>query len=254
MEGSRFSFSRARPLRWGVIGHGAVCEVKSVPAYQQVPGFRVDAVMGRHGDKVSDFAKRHGIPRWTTRAGELIGDPQIDAVYIATPPDSHAHYAEQVAEAGKSCCIEKPMAIGRAQSLRIFRAFESRELPLFVSYYRRSLPRFLKVKAWLGQGLIGAVQSISWTKTKPASALDLAGTYQWRTDIGMAPGGYFDDLGSHGLDLFAFLLGDITRASGSVRNSRGLYSAPDSVQGEWLHRSGARGSGHWDFVAEGRED
>lgn len=254
MEKKAITFSPERPLRWGAIGCGAVCEVKSLPAYRQTPGFRVDAVMGRQGDKVSDFAGRHGIPRWTTRAGELIGDPQLDAIYIATPPDSHAHYALQVAEAGKICCIEKPMASDHAQALEIYRAFADRALPLFVAYYRRSLPRFLKVKAWLDQGRIGRVERIHWTKTKPASALDLSGTYQWRTDVRVAPGGYFDDLGSHGLDLFAFLLGDIVQARGSADNRRGLYSAPDTVQGEWCHQSGIKGSGHWDFVAGKRED
>lgn len=254
MEGSRFSFSRDRPLHWGVIGCGAVCEVKSVPAYQATPGFDVGMIMGRQGEKVSDFANRHGIPRWTILAEELIMDPQIDAVYIATPPDSHAQYAIQVAQAGKICCIEKPMAIDYGEALSIHRAFESRNIPLFVSYYRRSLPRFLKVKSWLDQGHIGVVHSVNWIKGRPASARDLDGSYQWRTDIRVAPGGYFDDLGSHGLDLFTFLLGDIIMASGSVRNDRGLYTAPDSVQGEWVHRSGVKGTGHWDFVADGRED
>lgn len=254
MVGSRFSFSVERPLRWGVIGCGSVCEIKSVPAYQLTPGFRVDAVMSRQGEKVADYAKRHGIPKWTTCARELIHDPQIDAVYIATPPNSHAGYALQVAGAGKICCVEKPMASNYRDALAIYTAFARRDLPLFVAYYRRSLPRFQKVGAWLDAGSIGEVQHYSWVKHRPASTLDLSGTPQWRTDMHVAPGGYFDDLASHGLDLFAQLFGEIQAARGSVHHLRGLYTAPDSIRGDWVHTSGVRGKGSWNFVAQERQD
>lgn len=254
MKESPVSFSVERPLRWGVIGAGSVCEVKSVPAYMGCPEFEVVAVMGRHAERVSDYANRHGIPRWTTKADDIVLDPEIDAVYIATPPDSHGPYALQVARAGKICCLEKPMAPGYRESFAIFEAFADRNLPLFVSYYRRSLPRFLQVKAWLEQERIGKVRHIHWQKTKPPSPWDLEGVPQWRTDIRVAPGGYFDDLASHGLDLFNFLLGDIVEARGKVENRQQLYSAPDTISADWLHPGGISGTGQWDFGARERVD
>lgn len=254
MMHGQFSFSPDRPLRWGVIGHGSVCEVKSVPAYGQCPDFEVRAVMGRHAERTADFADRHGIPQWTTEADQIILDPQIDAVYIATPPDSHGHYALRVARAGKICCLEKPMAPTYRESLAISRAFEQRGLPLFVSYYRRSLPRFLKVKEWLDQGRIGEVRHIHWQKSKPPSPWDLKGVPQWRTDVQTAPGGYFDDLASHGLDLFNFLLGEIVWAGGRAFNQQGLYSAPDAVGGSWEHPHGVGGTGIWNFGSWERVD
>ena len=104
-----------QPLRWGIIGCGAVTEVKSGPAYQQVPGFVLQAVMRRDAAKAEDYARRHQVPLWFSDADLLINHPDVDAVYIATPPDSHLFYALKVAAAGKICCVEKPMALNTQQ-------------------------------------------------------------------------------------------------------------------------------------------
>lgn len=254
MTESHFLFPENRPLRWGIIGCGSVAEKKSVPAYQTTPDFEVGMVMRRNAEKAKDYAKRHNIAQWTTNADEVIQNPDIDAIYIATPPDSHKLYALKVAAAGKPCCIEKPMAPNYRESLAIYEAFRAQDIPLFVAYYRRSLPRFLKVKQWLDDGLIGEVRHIHWQKNKPPSDLDLSGNYNWRTDKKVAPGGYFDDLASHGLDLFTFLLGDIKEAHGIALNQQGLYSAHDTVSGTWLHEGGVTGTGFWNFGTSHRED
>lgn len=146
------------------------------------------------------------------------------------------------------------MALDPGQCLEMVAAFEARGLPLFVSYYRRSLPRFLELRRWLSQGLIGQVRQLHWQLTRPPSPRDLAGAANWRTDPRTGPGGYFSDLASHGLDLFQFLLGDITAASGAATNRRGLYAAEDSVTATWSFANGARGDGSWDFVSDRRGD
>ena len=254
MTESRFYFSEEKPLRWGVIGCGAVTEKKSVPAYKNTSGFRVDMVMRRDAQKAKDYAKRHHIPKWTTNADEVINNPNIDAVYIATPPDTHKFYALKVAAVGKPCCIEKPMTPTYEDSLAIYEAFQVKNIPLFVAYYRRSLPRFLKIKQWLDDGQIGKVRHIHWQKTKPPNKVDLSKKYNWRTDATIARGGYFDDLASHGLDLFAFLLGDIVDANGFGTNQLDLYSAFDAVTANWIHESGITGAGSWNFGTYHRTD
>ena len=240
-------FFTKKPIRWGIIGCGNVTEVKSGPPYQLTRDFELSMVMRRNGEKAKYFAERHQIPRWTTDALRIIENPEIDAVYIATPPDSHKIYGLQVAKAGKPCCIEKPMASSYADGLEIYNAFEERNIPLFIAYYRRSLPRFNKVKQWLDEEHIGEVRHISWVKTRTVSPLDKSGGYNWRTDAKIAPGGYFDDLASHGLNLFTFLLGDIVEASGIASNQQGLYSAYDTISGSWKHKNGITGSGSWNF-------
>lgn len=234
-------------IKWGIIGCGDVTEVKSGPAYQLTNGFELLAVMRRDIDKLKDYAERHGIKKQYTNADDLINDDEIDAVYIATPPDTHKFYALKVAEAGKICCIEKPMTPSYAESLDVYNAFNSKKLPLFVAYYRRTLPRFLKIKEWLESNLIGEVRHINWHFSKPASHLDKTGDYNWRTDVKIAPGGYFDDLASHGLDLFNLLLGDIKEVHGISLNQQKNYSAKDAFSACWLHENNITGSGTWNF-------
>lgn len=241
-------------IRWGILGCGNVTEIKSGPAYQKTEGFQVVAVMRRDADKAADYAKRHGISKYYTDADALINDPEVDAIYIATPPDTHKYYGLKVAEAGKICCIEKPLAPSHQDSMAIYEAFNEKNIPLFVAYYRRSLPRFKQIKTWLDKNSIGEVRHIRWHLSKPATPQDLSGNYNWRTDGAIASAGYFDDLASHGLDLFIHLLGDIKEVKGISLNQQGLYSAKDAVAACWLHESGITGSGSWNFGCSMRED
>ena len=243
-----------KTYHWGIIGCGNVTEVKSGPAYQQTEGFRLAAVMRRDEAKLKDYARRHGIEKGYTDAKALINDPDIDAVYIATPPDTHRLYALKVAAAGKPCCVEKPLAPSYADSLAVYEAFAAKGLPLFVAYYRRSLPRFEQVHTWLREERIGTVRHVNWVLHQAPSELDLAGTDNWRTDAEVAPGGYFDDLASHGLDLFTYLLGDIEQVSGVSLNQQGLYSAKDALSAAWLHAGGVTGAGSWNFGCDRKVD
>jgi predicted dehydrogenase len=244
----------AKQYKWGIIGCGDVTEIKSGPAYQKTESFSLHAVMRRNLEKAKDYADRHGVPKYYNDASLLINDPEVDAVYIATPPDSHASYALQVAEAGKICCIEKPMAPSFEECEQIVNVFAEKNIPLFVAYYRRSLPRFEKIKEWLQENKIGTVRHISWMYTRTPSPLDLSEDYNWRTDAKIAPGGYFDDLASHGMDLFVHYLGEITKVNGIAVSQNNLYTAKDAIVGNWLHESGVTGSGTWNFGADKRVD
>src|SRR5690348_3615465 len=97
-------------IRWGIIGVGDVTEIKSGPAFYKADHSQLVAVMRRNGDKARDFAERHDVPHWYDDADALIHDEEVDAVYIATPPDSHESYTLKVAAAGKPVYCEKPMA------------------------------------------------------------------------------------------------------------------------------------------------
>ena len=234
-------------IRWGIIGCGNVTEVKSGPAYQKVAHFTLAAVMRRNEPLAKDYAQRHGVEKYYSDADALINDDSIDAIYIATPPDSHKHYGLKVAAAGKICCIEKPLAPSLADSEAILSAFTQAQVPLFVAYYRRTLPRFTKVKALLEQGQIGDVRHLTWLLNKSTSDEDISQEYNWRTDIKVAPGGYFDDLASHGLDLFAYLLGNFKTVKGIAVNQQGLYTALDSVAACWQHENNITGAASWNF-------
>jgi len=241
-------------VRWGIIGCGNVTEVKSGPAYQKTEGFTITAVMRRDAEKAADYAKRHSINKYYTNADELINDPEVDAVYIATPPDTHKYYGLKVAEAGKPCCIEKPLAPNYQDCQNIVEAFAAKNIALFVAYYRRSLPHFEQIKKWIDSKTIGDIRHIRWHLSKAANDIDLSGDYNWRTDINIATGGYFDDLASHGLDLFIHYLGPVKEVSGISLNQQGLYTSKDAAVANWLHESGVTGSGSWNFGSFERED
>lgn len=241
-------------IRWGIIGCGQVTEVKSGPAFQQTHGFELAAVTRRNIQLANDYAARHNVKTVFNSADELINSQSIDAVYIATPPDSHKQYAIKVANAGKPCCVEKPMSSCYEDSLAIYQAFQEKKVPLFIAYYRRSLPRFKKVKSLLESGEIGQVRHISWTYVRPPSELDFSRMPNWRTDKNIARGGYFDDLASHGLDLFGYFFGEFEMVRGIVTNQQQLYSSYDNISANWKHKNNITGQGSWNFGGYSRAD
>ena len=132
-------------IKWGFIGCGEVTKTKSGPAFQKVEHSEVVAVMSRDGAKAKAYAKERGIKKWYDDAQELIDDPEVNAIYIATPPSSHATYAIMAMKAGKPAYIEKPMAVTYEECTRINRISQETGVPCFVAYYRRYLPYFQKV-------------------------------------------------------------------------------------------------------------
>ncbi|MFN2283553.1 MAG: Gfo/Idh/MocA family protein [Anaerolineae bacterium] len=241
-------------IRWGIIGCGNVTEVKSGPALQKARGSQLVAVMRRNGDLARDYAQRHGVPKWYNDADALINDPEVDAVYIATPPSSHKDYVLAVAQAGKPVYVEKPMARTYAECQAMVAACAQAGVPLFVAYYRRMLPRFLKVKAWLDAGAIGEVRSVDTVLYRPPSSGDCGDEKPWRLDPEIAGCGYFCDLGSHILDLLQYLLGSIETAQGYATNQGGCYEAEDAVSATWLFESGIHGTGTWHFSTQHHVD
>ena len=130
--------NKSKIIRWGIIGCGDVTEVKSGPAFQKVANSQLIAVMRRDASKAKDYAKRHQVGRWYSDADQLIHDPEIDAVYIAAPPDSHKYYTLKVAEVGKIVYVEKPMARCYHECEQMIAACKKNNVPLFTAFYRRS--------------------------------------------------------------------------------------------------------------------
>jgi predicted dehydrogenase len=229
-------------VRWGIIGVGNVTERKSGPGFQQADRSELVAVMRRSGDLAADYARRNNVPRWYDDADQLINDPEVDAVYVATPPDSHREYAVRVAQAGKPVYVEKPMARTAVECEDMMSACDEAGVGLFVAYYRRAMPRFATVKALLDSGRIGDPRSVSIRNERPPKEDE-----GWRVDPQISGGGHFVDLGSHILDLLDWLLGPVTDAAGVATNRGGRYPAEDLVTGVFSFRSGVEGVGVWNY-------
>jgi predicted dehydrogenase len=179
----------------------------------------------------------------------VIGDPGVDAVYIATPPSTHREYTLAAAKAGKPVYVEKPMALNFAQCQEMIEACERARVPLFVAYYRRALPRFLQVKSWIDEGRIGKALAVSLRLFQKPSRNDLERIPHWRVDRAISGGGYFVDLGSHMIDLVQFLLGPIASVGGFTANQAGRYEVEDAVGATFRFESGVLGTGLWTFSA-----
>lgn len=235
-------------IRWGIIGCGNVTEIKSGPGFSKTPNSTLSMVMRRDGLLAESYAKRHGVPRWTTNADELISSPDVDAVYIATPVGSHLDYALQVCAAGKPCYVEKPMTRNTTEAERMVNAFRDANIPLFVAYYRRALPRFLKAKALVAEGRIGTLSSVSYRSTQPAHTR--AGELPWRLNAEESGGGLFMDVGCHTLDIIDFIAGPLLAVQGQATNVASAHAVEDGVAITFRLKSGGLGSASWNFAAD----
>jgi predicted dehydrogenase len=237
-------------IRWGILGVGNVCEVKSAPAMQLIPRSKIVAVMRRNGEKARDYAARHRVPKWYDNAQQLIDDPEVNAIYIATPPNAHLELCTLAAKAGKPVYVEKPMARTYAECQEMVRVCEKLQVPLYVAYYRRRLPHFLKIKELMDAGAIGEIRTVHIDLKEALNPGLVAGSEEnWRINPEIAGGGYFFDLASHQIDLLDFFFGKIRQASGFSSNQGKSYDAEDIVVGNFVFENGILGSGNWCFTS-----
>lgn len=212
--------------------------------------------MSRNEERARSYAERHGIKKWYTNVMDIIDDPKVNAIYIATPPSSHATYAVMAIKAGKPVYIEKPMAASYEDCIRINKASEEMGVPCFVAYYRRYLPYFRKVEELIPR--VGKVINVQIRLAQPPREFDgsTGAAMPWRVQSNIAGGGYFYDLAPHQLDLLQHYFGYIIEAKGYTANRGGLYDAEDTISACFRFDNGLVGSGSWCFVADesARED
>ncbi|MGH8183718.1 MAG: Gfo/Idh/MocA family protein [Rhodanobacteraceae bacterium] len=238
-----------KTIRWGIIGCGNVTEVKSGPALQQADHSALVVVMRRDAAKARDYAQRHGVPKWYDDAHALVDDADVDVVYVATPPSTHKQYALMAIAAGKPAYVEKPFAMDAAECAAIIAAGRAANVPVFVAYYRRMLPRFHKVRELLfEQQTIGTPRAVHVVYAKPHHPRydGPQGSY-WHVRPEISGGGLFMDLGCHTLDILDWLFGPIAHVTGHASNQRGAYPAEDSVTMSFAFGSGMLGTGLWSF-------
>ena len=232
-------------IKWGIIGCGDVTEIKSGPGFQKANNSELVAVMRRSGELAKDYAKRHNVPKWYDDTEKLINDPDVNAIYIATPPSSHKQYTLMAANAGKPVYVEKPMALNADECAEMVEACKNANVPLFVAYYRRALDRFLKVKELVDNNSIGDIRFVNINFQDISKEIN--GEMPWRVDPKISGGGHFVDLASHMLDFLDYVLGPIEKVNGIASNQTNQYPAEDIVTGSFQFKNGIHGSGTWCF-------
>ncbi len=238
-----------KSIKWGIIGCGNVTEQKSGPAFNKIKDSQLVAVMRRDGQKAKDYALRHNVDRWYNNAEALINDAEVNAVYVATPPDTHAQYAIKAMQAGKPVYVEKPMATTYSECLAMIDASRETGVPMFIAYYRRMLPGFVKVKEMLDSGIIGKPVFFQIHYFTPAQEADFKQPLPWRVISEISGGGYFYDLASHQLDVIDFMLGPVEKVSSLTYNQKKLYKPEDFVSAGFVGQNNITGNGIWNFVA-----
>lgn len=244
-------------IKWGMIGVGDVTEVKSGPAFYKTPHSSLLAVTSCTREKAEDYARRHNIPKVYYDVAALLADPDIDIVYIATPPNTHKEYALQVIQAGKPVYVEKPMAMSLAEAKEMYEVAKQKEVSLFVAFYRRALPYFTQVKQWIEEGKIGKILTVSVRMIRAPYLSDLdPNTHTWRIKKEIGGEGYFVDMAPHTLDILDYIISPIAEVKGYTMNLAGNYEVSDTVCASWQHDNDVLGTGAWTFssVKEAEED
>lgn len=235
-------------IRWGIIGCGDVTENKSGPALQKTAGSELVAVMRRDGAKAADYARRHGVPRWYDNAQALVADPEVNAIYVATPPGAHVEGALLAAAAGKPSYIEKPFARNTSECDVILDAFRTAGRPVFAAYYRRCLPRFVQVKQLLDTDALGTLTGLHLHFSGATPKIPDLNNPPWRLDATNAGAGLFLDLGSHALDLLDHLFGPLEDVHGHAANRATPLPIEDTVAMSFT-AAGIPSVAHWNFAS-----
>lgn len=239
-----------KKIKWGIIGCGDVCERKSGPAFYKIKNSSLNAVMRRDEDMLKDFAARHNVKKYYTDVDNLINDSDVNAIYVATPPNTHKEYAIKVMQAGKPVYVEKPMALNYRECLDMVQVSKKTGQKLFVAFYRRALPYFIKIQEILNDNIIGSPLCVDIRHYVSPKDSDLnPSQHTWRINKRIAGGGYFYDLAPHTLDILDFLLGEIDTVKGYTKNLGHLYDVEDTISAIFRFKSGMLGIGQWCFVA-----
>lgn len=239
-------------INWGIIGCGDVVDRKAASGIVAVPGQRIVSAMRRDQEQLADFAERFQVPHTTTDPQAVIDHPDVNMVYIATPPDLHLVYARLATAAGKGVLIEKPAGRCAQETRAIADACRQFEVPGFAAYYRRHQAKFQQVRSLIESGVIGPVIAVRYDFRKRAQSGG------WRQDPARSGGGGFYDLAGHVLDLIDMFCGPLEFVGGDAMNLQAQHIAEDftqlSFRGHSVDGGPVHGFASWNFAAIDKAD
>jgi len=228
-------------VRWGLLGCGDIARKRVARALAEEPRSRLLAACRRDEAKLRAFCQAFAIERAYTRDAGLLADLDLDAVYLATPVRLHLPQTLAAARAGKHVLVEKPMALTVAECDAMVAACRAAGVKLGVAYYRRFYPLVARVRGILAAGELGRVLAVSAVTSTPL-ALGAGDEGSWRVVLAEGGGGALMDVGSHRLDLFLDLLGDVADVQAHVATLLGGYEAEDCATLALRFGSGAHGT------------
>ncbi len=210
-------------MRWGIIGLGRIADTEIAPAITDSPQGELRAVVSRDQGRADAFAGRHGAARALTSFHEMLADPDVDAVYIATPNALHAEQVVTAARAGKHVMCDKPLALSVADARRAVAACEEAAVKLGITFQTRFHDNYGRFRELVQDGSLGEIRVVQ-VEMSPGRTL-LKG---WRTDPALTGFGAINNLGVHAFDLIRWLLGaEATEVTALAGHEGGL--APETL-------------------------
>jgi predicted dehydrogenase len=202
---------------WGLIGCGDIAQKRVAPALRDLPKVELVAVNRARAELAAAFAKQFGARKWYADWRELLADPDIEAVYIATPVHCHAEQTIAAAEAGKHVLCEKPMALNVAECDRMIAACEANGVKLGVAYYRHFYPVLARVKELIAAGVIGKpilaqINAFEWNAMTPDNPR------YWFFTKAQSGGGPMMDFGCHRIEVLTNIFGAVVEVQGFTDN------------------------------------
>lgn len=230
---------------WGLIGASTIASQFMIEAIRAQQGHSIKSVLSSNAERGRGYADRHDIPFNTTELAELLGDPEIGAVYISTTNDKHKDQALAAVAAGKNVMCEKPLAMTVGDAIEMVAAARQAGLVFATNHHLRNAGSHLKIKELIQDGQIGAVQSI-----RIFHAVYLPENLQgWRIDNAAAGGGVIPDIVVHDADTVRFYLDEDPVQVVAVEQSESMgQGVEDNVMSVWTMPSGAMVQTHESFT------
>jgi 1,5-anhydro-D-fructose reductase (1,5-anhydro-D-mannitol-forming) len=234
------------PIRWGFIGASTWASRYLIPAVAALPDARGVGVFSSSRKRGEDYAASNGLEKAYASLDELLGDPDIDAVYVSTTNDLHASQTIAAAEAGKHVLCEKPLAVTLPDALRMHEACDAARVVFGTNHHFRAAPTIDAMRRLIADGAIGEVVA-----ARVFHALLLLEELQtWRLDRPDAGAGVVLDITVHDTDTIRFLLDDEVAEVTALTANQGLAKGAieDSVMGVLRMRRGQLVSFHDSFT------
>ena len=196
-------------IGWALLGTGRHAVKNVLPEMKQAAGTRMVAVVSRDRARAETFAREHGFEKGYTSLAEALKNPDVQALYHATPDGLHARDAIEGAKAGRHSLIEKPLALNTAQCKDVIAACREHQVKLGVVFQQRHEAVHLEAKRMVAAGDIGEVlmarAHLALRIPSPPAGVSVAST--WRNDLAMRSGGVVMSIGDHAYDTLSWIVG-----------------------------------------------
>ncbi len=239
-------------INWGLIGFGNVVKNNLNGLPFNTENSKIYAFHQRNFNEAIKNKEKYNIDKFYSNVLDLLSDKNVNVVYICTPPGSHLEYAKLCCDYNKPAYIEKPFARNYIEVCQIIEYFKTKNVPLWVAHYKRTLPKFVQVKNIIDSNAIGKIINITYTCERPFNVSLL--NHKWLYNLELSGGGRFFDIAPHFIDLLVFFFGKFELVYSIVSNHCSYHNTEDIVSFNFKTLSNVIGTANFNFISNRRFD